>query len=96
MRRSTRRELHKLREIVHVLLAGRTCPFCKAPLLTTENTYKVGESRGAPVNADLTWHHKDGDHYNDDRANLALTHDTCHRAYHARERAKARRLGLAA
>lgn len=91
MRRSTRRELHKLREIVHVLLAPKTCMFCKAPLITTENSYKVGEARGGPVNSDLTWHHKDGDHFNDDPSNLALTHDTCHRAYHARERARARR-----
>jgi hypothetical protein len=91
VRRTTRRELHKLRELVHVLLAGRTCGFCRKPLLTVTNTYKIGEGRGAPVNHDLTWHHRDGDHHNDDPANLALTHDGCHRAYHARQRARAAR-----
>ena len=91
MRRATRRELHKLREVVHVLLAGKTCMFCRTPLVTTTNAYKIGESRGGPVNADLTWHHKDGDHWNDDPKNLALTHDSCHRSYHARQRAAKRR-----
>jgi hypothetical protein len=85
MRRSTKRELAKLREIVRFVLRDQCCVFCHKPLL--ENCGDVqtdGDGRGRPVNADLTIHHADGDHENQKRSNKRLAHQKCHKSHHAK------------
>ena len=104
MRKSTRQELRKCREINRFLLgpAGALQPrdkhgncicwfdFCRKPLVTDKSYAKDGDGQGSPVRG-LTIHHKDGDHENDAPKNKALTHDPCHRSHHAKERWRKRK-----
>lgn len=93
---STRRELYKLRELVHFLLYGAgasrrdgatgrvLCFFCDRPLLD-DDFVAHGNASGPRFAGDGTIHHVDGDHENNDMANKALCHRTCHKAFHLRE-----------
>lgn len=92
MRRSTRLELAKLRELAHFLLQGKCCFFCKKPLITTINRVPHGDGNGSPINRLITIHHVDGDHSNDARSNKRLVHTTCHKAYNMRRLWKQGRL----
>jgi hypothetical protein len=84
MRKSTRRELAKLRELYRFLVRGRRCYFCKRALLETEKVIRDGDGYGAPVKAtDVTIHHLDGDHENKARRNEDLAHVKCHKRHHA-------------
>jgi hypothetical protein len=87
MRRSTRQELRKLREICRDLLDGKACMFCHEPLLDTDNHYGHGDGEGSPFSAtDLTLHHKDGDHSNNAKKNRVWVHRRCHKSHHMTER----------
>ena len=87
MRRSSRRELNKLRELVHFLLVGRVCCFChKALSETAEEFVKHGESTGPKFAERLTIHHKDGNHENQAHENKELCHTSCHKSYHRKLR----------
>ena len=83
MRKSTRRELRKLRELVRVLLDGKVCCFCKEPLL--DNTdFLPGNGEGFQIGEQISIHHRDGNHGNNDPRNLKFVHRTCHKRHHAR------------
>jgi hypothetical protein len=93
MRKSTRRELRMLRGIVRSVLEGRLCPFCQEPLLDSKNHYGHGDGEGSEIKEELTEHHKDGDHANNEKRNRVWTHRRCHKSFHLRERHAARRRG---
>lgn len=80
MRRSTRSELNKLREVVGFLLQETRCPFCGDHLLdadTREGAWELeGTGRGVPVDPrQLSIHHEKG--------RGVLTHYTCHMRFEA-------------
>lgn len=86
MRKSTRQELRKLREVVRFALHGKSCYFCHKPLIREESYAKDGDGQGSPVRNGHglpTIHHRDGNHDNDVESNKALAHDSCHRRFHA-------------
>lgn len=87
MRKSTRREVRKLREIAHYFLEDIKCCFCRKPLLG-KNRYAPGRADGSPIDIKLTQHHVDGDHYNQEKKNRKWSHDSCHRSYHLKMRHK--------
>lgn len=92
MRKSTRRELRMLRGIVRSVLEDRKCPFCGDPLLSNEdNAYNHGDGDGSPIEDELTEHHKDGNHDNNEKRNRVWTHRRCHKSYHLAERHKENR-----
>jgi hypothetical protein len=91
MRRSTRQELRKLREIAREILDGKTCLFCKELLISEDNSYGHGDGEGSPFATDLTLHHRDGDHSNNDKRNRVWTHRRCHKSYHLTLRHKQNR-----
>jgi hypothetical protein len=97
MRKSSRHELNKLREIAHFLLGsndGRTltqlrrCYFCHRPVVDAPAGVRHGEGTGAPLVEllDVTIHHIDGDHFHDAQRNKALAHAPCHQRHHLAER----------
>jgi hypothetical protein len=85
MRKQTRRELRKLRELVHVLLAGRTCPFCGGAVAQPRDGWQ-GSADGPVLTERLTVHHRDGDHGNNLPGNHEVCHRRCHKAHHGRRR----------
>jgi len=109
MRKGTRQELRKLREMVRWAYADVVCYFCHEPLLTHEHddtdyeddeladsfadAYQPGDGESSPMNTDVTLHHIDGDHENNDRRNHAWAHRRCHKSHHLAERHAARRRG---
>jgi hypothetical protein len=86
MRKSTRQELRKLREIVREVFDGVDCRLCKEPLLDSENCYNHGDGEGSPFEVGLTLHHRDGNHSNNDRRNRVWVHTRCHKSYHLAQR----------
>src|SRR3954452_15661328 len=102
MRKSTRQELRKLREMVRWAYADVVCCFCHEPLLSNESTlwddededeedeivdaYAPGDGESSPMNTDVTLHHLDGDHSNNLRSNHAWAHRRCHKSHHLAER----------
>ena len=86
MRTAIRAELGKLRELARHLLPNRKCFFCKEPLLSPSllANDRAGDTRGAPLPqvSEITEHHVDGNHDNNDPENRVLCHDSCHRGYH--------------
>src|SRR5437870_5456590 len=86
MRKSTRQELRKCREIVRFLLRGRGCFFCRKPLIEEESYCVDGDGQGSPLGQLPTIHHIDENHDNDDEKNKALAHVSCHKRYHATRR----------
>jgi hypothetical protein len=98
MRKSTRQELRKCREIIRFILRGKKCwfygrknhPDCKGLLIHSKSYAKDGDGQGSPVRS-ITIHHIDSNHGNDRDNNKALVHDSCHRRHHALERAAERR-----
>jgi hypothetical protein len=91
MRRGTRQELRKLRELARYFLADVTCYFCDEPLIDTDDAHHHGDGEGSPFDVGITIHHRDGDHSNGSRRNLAPAHRRCHKSYHLKERHKANR-----
>lgn len=94
MRKSTRQELRKCRELLRYLLRGKKCFFCNKPLIEDESYAKDGDGQGSPIKDVPTIHHIDGDHANDSEKNKAPAHDGCHRSYHAKLRWKLRKAEL--
>lgn len=92
MRRSTRQELRKLRELVRHFLEDVNCCFCKEPMLDSTNCYNHGDGEGSPFDVGITIHHADGNHSNNAKRNRKIAHTRCHKAYHMAERHRARRL----
>lgn len=88
MRKSTRRELRKLRELVYHLLDGKICCFCFLPLIDTDGV-QFGSGDGPPLSDKVTIHHRDGCHENNERSNRRLAHARCHKSHHARLRRRA-------
>lgn len=82
MRKSTRQELRKCRELLHFLLRGKLCFFCKTALHTNGSYAKDGDGQGSPIARNITIHHIDLDHDNDAESNKALAHSACHRSFH--------------
>lgn len=86
MRKDSRRELNKLRELVHFLLVGQKCFFCNKPLSTTAETFvEHGNATGPALDERISVHHVDGDHSNNQHDNKALCHLKCHKSHHRRE-----------
>ena len=85
MRKSIRRELNKLRELARHFLEGETCCFCHKPWLPPNalDDHEHGSGTGSPLLLDVTIHHRDGDHFNNAKANRTLAHRACHRRHHA-------------
>lgn len=91
---ASRQELNKLREIVHFLLAGAggshrdpitgavQCCFCHLFIDDYTEFDKHGNSVGPKLNVQLTIHHVDGNHDNNELENKALSHTRCHKSYH--------------
>lgn len=85
MKASSRKELYKLREIVHFLLQGKKCSICKKPLSATAEAFNEHGNSVGPKFADtLTIHHLDGNHENNEQSNKSLVHTPCHKSYHRR------------
>lgn len=84
MRKSTRSELNKLRELVHYLLAERKCCFCKQPLIEVPDGWVPGTGSGPPLKAKVAVHHKDG--WEDPVKDTQLCHRKCHLRHHAKQR----------
>jgi hypothetical protein len=91
-----RKELGKARELLWWFLSCKRptnkCFFCKKTVLTEEQLemlrdgwVKFGNASAPPLDLDITLHHKDGDHDNNDPDNLAPSHDSCHKSHHAKE-----------
>lgn len=95
MRRSTRQELRKLRELVWEAYEGVNCYFCREPLLEGENLYGNGNGDGTKTDQmmEITVHHRDGDHYNNTAGNHKPCHRRCHKSFHMKERWAAKRKG---
>lgn len=89
----TRRELYKLRELVHFLLVGKTCHFCGESLSPTAEDFDAhGNAVGPKFLDKLSIHHKDGDHNNNSHDNKTLCHRSCHKSHHRRAANKAKGL----
>lgn len=89
----TRRELNKLRELVHFLLqgAGATpftrsegfkCYFCGNELDTKSAFVSHGNAVGPKLMAKITVHHINGVHEDNAPMNKTLCHTTCHKRHH--------------
>jgi len=91
MRRSTRQELRKLREICREALDGVRCFLCKELILQSDNCYGPGDGEGSPFEVGITIHHADGNHSNNDKKNRKLVHTKCHKSHHLKERHAQRR-----
>jgi hypothetical protein len=85
MRKSTRRELAKLREIALHFLDGVRCFFCRKLLLPDGvlESHEPGSGRGVPLYLAITEHHVNGNHDDNRRSNRVWAHRTCHRRHHA-------------
>lgn len=98
MTATSRKEMNKLREVVHFLLTctlennavvtpGGTrivCYFCRKNLMEDEEWNKHGNSTGPKLAAKITIHHIDDNHDNNVDENKALCHRSCHKGYHRR------------
>lgn len=97
---SSRRELYKLRELVHFMLAGAgasrhdesgafACWFCEKRL-DTNLFAKHGETVGPKFTAKISIHHVNHNHDDQRMENKALCHTSCHKGYHRRKANEAR------
>lgn len=85
MRASKRRELYKLRELVHFLLVGKTCFFCHEPLSDKAELFTThGNAVGPEFSDKISIHHIDENHHNNTHSNKAACHTKCHKAHHRR------------
>jgi hypothetical protein len=87
MRKSTRRELLKLREVALHFLEGQCCCFCHLPLIEADvfERYEPGSGEGVPLTSLLaiTEHHRNGNHADNRKRNRTWAHRTCHKRFHA-------------
>ncbi len=91
MRKSTRRELNKARELIWHFLEGERCFFCKE-LLAEQPEIEFGLAQGPPIPVEITIHHKDEESnrkkfsaVDQSKANRTLAHRRCHKAYDAKK-----------
>lgn len=106
MTATSRRELNKLRELVHFLLRGAgasyregthgahgpiVCCFCRKPLDYAEDFITHGNATGPKFTEKLSIHHLDGNHDNNIDTNKAICHTKCHKGYHRRLANEARK-----
>lgn len=91
MRKSTRQELRKLREIVREVFEDQLCPFCKEPMIATSNAYGHGDGESSPFDIEWALHHKNGDHSDNAKRNRVWSHRRCHKSFHLTERHKQNR-----
>ena len=108
MRLSSRRELYKLRELVHFLLAGAgatvrqigsgklLCFFCLKELDDYADFDQHGNAVGPKFLAKITVHHRNDDHEDNRMDNKALCHTSCHKSYHRKLANKMRALNKTA
>jgi hypothetical protein len=90
MRKSSRRELNKLRELLWFFVRGKTCYFCKQALAPDQKRITDGDGTAEPFTAlDITLHHLNGDHDDKAKSNERLSHFSCHKAHHARHHPRA-------
>lgn len=83
MTAASRKELYKLRELVHFLLQGKKCYFCKNVLSPNAEKFVThGNSVGPKFEDQITVHHIDGDHSNNAEENKAPCHTKCHKSFH--------------
>lgn len=94
MTAASRRELYKLRELVHFLLGGGgatpqpgygpyCCFFCRKPLDEYAADFKThGNSVGPKFLEKLSIHHINGNHDDNEDSNKALCHTKCHKGHH--------------
>ena len=73
-------EKSRLKELLWLMIEKHQahCAICHKPF-TKETDLP---SRGSDQ---LTEHHKDGQHYNNDLSNRVLVHRTCHKSYHTKD-----------
>jgi hypothetical protein len=93
----SRKEMNKLRELIWWVLStpkpSNKCFFCKKTLLTDEQLEMIrdgwvrfGNATAPPMDLDITLHHIDGNHENNDPKNVAPSHtNSCHKPHHAKE-----------
>lgn len=102
MTATSRKELNKLRELVHFLLRGAggtprgpsgafRCVFCNTGLDYAEDFITHGNAIGPKFTEKLSIHHLDGNHDNNDDMNKAICHTKCHKGYHRRIANEARK-----
>lgn len=100
MSNRSRKELGKLRELVWWFLScpkpSNKCCFCNKTLLTAEQLEMIrdgwvrfGNAAAPPMDLDITLHHKDENHDNNNPRNLEPSHNSCHKSHHAKEVFKA-------
>lgn len=78
--RHNRRVIGKQNELLHFLLRGKKCYFCKKLLIEAARTFD-GDGRAPMIKEVITIHHRDGNHDNDGPGNGRLCHQTCHKRY---------------
>jgi len=99
MRKSTRQELRKCRELLRHVLRGKTCyfykrkgfPDCPGLLIVDKSYAKDGDGQGSPIARTITIHHKNGNHEDDRQSNKAPCHTGCHKRHHMLLRHRAKR-----
>lgn len=91
MNRSTKSELQMLREVAWFMLHQTRCFFCKDPITKLPPDLTFGHRRHPPFNTEVTLHHLDENRQNNSPSNLAWAHTSCHRSYHAKQRALKRK-----
>ncbi len=91
MRKSTRRELGKARELCWHFLEQERCYFC-GKLLVEEVDLEFGLATAPPIPVEITIHHKDEESnrkkfsaVDQSKANRTLAHRRCHKAYDAKK-----------
>ena len=79
-RTKTSYEKSRLKELLWflILTSHPECFICGRPFIKVEDL----PSRGSDQ---ITEHHKDGQHYNNDLSNRVLVHRTCHKSYHTKD-----------
>jgi hypothetical protein len=84
MQRATKAEFQMLREIAWFYLPITPCYFCKNMLIhEPPEGSTFGHRRHPSIDGKITFHHKDHNRNNNKRENLAPSHSSCHRQYHA-------------
>jgi hypothetical protein len=84
MRKSSRQELRKARELLRSVFEDYHCIFCRQ-LLIPKGRVAIGECDGAPIETKITIHHANGNHDDDRKGNRRYTHTRCHKRFHMKK-----------
>jgi hypothetical protein len=86
MRRSTRRELVKLRELAWHFLDGVKCEFCGKPILPrAASRIRFGTSKIPPLPDSVirtTIHHRNENRRDNTKRNRGIAQQSCHMQHH--------------